>query len=720
MAEERHCTECGRKLTADAPQGLCPQCLIKIGLPSGAEVDKAATSDNRSDVFADGTPPAGFVPPEPSELAKQFPQLEILELLGQGGMGAVYKARQKQLDRLVALKILPPEVGRTEAFAERFVREAQSLAKLNHPRIVSVYDFGHTKAGLYYFIMEFVDGTDLRRVIHASELTAAEALAIIPQVCEALQYAHEEGIVHRDIKPENILLNKKGRVKIADFGLAKLLDRPATAYTLTKDGQKMGTPHYMAPEQIEHPTEVDHRADIYSLGVVFYEMLTGELPLGRFAPPSEKVQIDVRLDNVVLRTLEKEPERRYQHASEVKTDVEAVCASPKPSVGRAKYTTATAPEINIEDIRAQVRVPAIGLIIAGAINCVGLFFIALSFGYYFLAQEGSGIPGIFGILIVAAGALPGIMTIMGGVNMLKVRSYSLSVTGAIIALLPFAPGFIVGLPFGIWSLVVLFRPDVRAAFARARGAARSKPMSAKGKILVFCAIAFVILATIIPIVLPILWSIIAAERVASQPQSVETYTPYGVESLETIPTRIGDLDLPYGTPDDITFGQEGPTLSDECTRTLELEPSEAVQVHKILRRAYRQYLELERQNTQQYRKVNSLTVIISPFRQEAESFLKQFWTDLDSILDEQKRTLARRHLPLGQMFGTFQFGGPKVTISISKENGRFSYYTTYKWQEGSGKSGKGTSSGGGSTLPPEYDRFWQEAPSGKKPRSTGI
>ena len=195
MAKERHCSECGGKLGADAPQELCPQCLMKLGLPTGDGVSKPDAADMTSNGSSKNTPLSGFVPPEPAELAKQFPQLEILELLGQGGMGAVYKARQKQLDRLVALKILPPEVGRTEAFAERFAREARSLAKLNHPRIVSVYDFGHTEAGLYYFIMEFVDGTDLRQVIQAGELTAAEALAIIPQVCEALQYAHEESCI---------------------------------------------------------------------------------------------------------------------------------------------------------------------------------------------------------------------------------------------------------------------------------------------------------------------------------------------------------------------------------------------------------------------------------------------------------------------------------------------------------------------------------------------
>jgi predicted Ser/Thr protein kinase len=268
---------------------------------------------------------ANFIPPPVSDLAELFPQLEILELLGQGGMGAVYRARQPALDRLVALKILPPQLASGKSFAERFMREARALARLTHANIVAVHDFGQA-GDFHYLVMEFVDGANLRQIERAGKLGPREALKIIPQICEALQFAHDEGIVHRDIKPENILVDKRGRVKIADFGIAKILGQAGDA-TLTGAKDVVGTPHYMAPEQVEKPQTVDHRADIYSLGVVFYEMLTGELPLGKFAPPSQKVAVDVRLDEVVLHALEKEPERRYQRASEVKTDVETIASS---------------------------------------------------------------------------------------------------------------------------------------------------------------------------------------------------------------------------------------------------------------------------------------------------------------------------------------------------------------------------------------------------------
>ena len=282
------------------------------------------------DTRGPGDPAGGnsaFVPPPVEQIAKLFPQLEILELLGQGGMGAVYKARQPSLDRLAALKILPPKSAEDPGFAERFNREARALARLNHPNIVAVYDFGQA-GSMPYFLMEYVEGWTLREVVRSGRLSPSDTIGIVMQICEALQFAHDEGVVHRDIKPENILLDQKGRVKIADFGIAKVLDRPSRDISLTGAKDVVGTAPYMAPEQLENPASVDHRADIFSLGVVFYELLTGELPLGKFQAPSQKVQVDVRLDEVVLHTLEKEPARRYQHASEVKTDVENIAATP--------------------------------------------------------------------------------------------------------------------------------------------------------------------------------------------------------------------------------------------------------------------------------------------------------------------------------------------------------------------------------------------------------
>jgi hypothetical protein len=271
---------------------------------------------------------ARFEPPTLEAISRLFPQLEVLGLLGAGGMGAVYKARQSALDRLVALKVLPSGGG--IGSTERFNREARALARLSHPNIVAVHEFGQVES-LHFFIMEFVDGANLRQLEKTSRLSPREALQIIPQICDALQYAHDEGVVHRDIKPENVLVDRKGRVKIADFGLAKIADPNPGAARLTVEGQVMGTPHYMAPEQVERPLAVDHRADIYALGVVFYEMLTGDLPLGKFPPPSRKVQVDVRLDDIVLRALENDPERRYQQASEVKSEVQTVAGASAPS-----------------------------------------------------------------------------------------------------------------------------------------------------------------------------------------------------------------------------------------------------------------------------------------------------------------------------------------------------------------------------------------------------
>ena len=236
------CPDCGTALPADSPQSLCPACLLRQALASRTVVNGDARTSSKP-------------PPTPEEIADKFPQFEILECLGRGGMGVVYKARQKSLNRLVAIKILAPDREHEPRFAERFAREAELLARLNHPHIVTIHDFGET-GGLFYLVMEFVDGVNLRDLLRDGKLEPKQALAIVPPICEALQYAHDKGIVHRDIKPENLLLDREGRIKIADFGIAALMGA---------DGENSGTPPYMAPEQGGDRTGIDHRADLYAL-----------------------------------------------------------------------------------------------------------------------------------------------------------------------------------------------------------------------------------------------------------------------------------------------------------------------------------------------------------------------------------------------------------------------------------------------------------------------
>ena len=251
-----------------------PQGDILSSLNQKALLSLAADHD-------DPAMPRSYRLPSIEELSELFPDLEIEELLGTGGMGCVFKARQKKLDRVVALKILPRELARDDMFAERFSREARAMARLNHPNIVSIFDFG--RAGdVYYLAMEYMDGMNLRELIDANALNPHEGYAVFASVCQALQYAHGEGVVHRDIKPENILFNKQGHVALADFGLARLAMDTNAEFSITQTRQAMGTLNYMAPEQYEDPKSVDHRADIYALGVLLYELITGKIPRGSF------------------------------------------------------------------------------------------------------------------------------------------------------------------------------------------------------------------------------------------------------------------------------------------------------------------------------------------------------------------------------------------------------------------------------------------------------
>ena len=310
---ENTCPNCLTAIPEGAPDGVCPKCIFLaaatvkgVGTPSQTEEQPASAA----------------------EIQEHFPEFEVLELLGAGGMGAVYKARQIHLDRMVAIKILSPRLSADPTFSERFSREARVLAKLNHPNIVTVYDSG-TQGPFFFLLMEYVDGVNLRQAMGSGGFTSTETLELVQSICLALKFAHEQGVLHRDIKPENVLIDLNGAVKIADFGIAKIVGSDErNDFTLTLQGTVLGSPHYMAPEQIETPGDIDQRADVYSLGVVFYEMLTGELPIGRFAAPSEKSALDPRIDEIVMRTLEKEREARYQNMGDMRTQVQAVTQHP--------------------------------------------------------------------------------------------------------------------------------------------------------------------------------------------------------------------------------------------------------------------------------------------------------------------------------------------------------------------------------------------------------
>ena len=306
-SNDPRCPRCQKPIGADAPHGLCPKCVLDAVAKTGTEVRDVKASH-----------------PSLDEVAKCFPELEIVEVIGIGGMGVVYKARQTKLGRFVALKLLSAELAEHSVFVERFNREGRVLAQLNHPHIVNIFDFG-ARGDFLYLLMEFVDGVNLREAMQAGTIAPADCLALVQDICSALQFAHDQGVLHRDIKPENVLLDQHGRVKLADFGIAKLVSSEAREnISLTNQGAVLGTLHYMAPEQLETPRAVDHRADIYSLGVVFYELLTGELPIGRFPSPSDASKTDPRLDKVVLRALEKRRDLRYQTVEEVNTDIESL------------------------------------------------------------------------------------------------------------------------------------------------------------------------------------------------------------------------------------------------------------------------------------------------------------------------------------------------------------------------------------------------------------
>jgi hypothetical protein len=321
--------------------------------------------------------------------------------------------------------------------------------------------------------MEFVDGTDLRRLMATKELKPEQAIAIVPQICEALQYAHDQGIVHRDIKPENILFDSRGQVKIADFGLAKLLDESSHDHNLTATNQVMGTLRYMAPEQMEGSALIDHRADIYSLGVVFYELLTGDVPLGRFVAPSQKAAIDQRLDEIVMRALERELPDRYQHASDMKLEVERLSDSGgKPQGPPGNESTNPRPanqpttkSSGFGSLETHVRIVATINIAFGALFLVLaaiVMFVMPSIGMASQDKEAIRVLSTIGAIgagILAAIGLPGIIV---GIGLWKLQPWSR------FAAMVLAAVNLINFPFGtilsFYMFWVLIRDDSAELF----------------------------------------------------------------------------------------------------------------------------------------------------------------------------------------------------------------------------------------------------------------
>lgn len=297
------CSVCGARIPIGAPRAQCPNCLARLALAGAAwQLPTALPSE---------------------EVARWFSDLEVTALVGCGGMGAVYRAYQRDLDRTVALKVIPFERG-DDATLARFIREAQMMARLRHPRVVTIYEIRPLDDYLC-LLMEYIDGGNLRERMSDGPLPAESVVRLGAQICEALDYAHAEQIVHRDIKPENVLLDSDGDVKIADFGLAKLMELEAKSpASLTRSGQLMGSVNYVAPEQFQDSARVDPRCDLYALGVILYELLTGHLPAVDYTPPSRFRKLDRRFDPLVQRLLRRDPGQRYARAADVRRDLLAI------------------------------------------------------------------------------------------------------------------------------------------------------------------------------------------------------------------------------------------------------------------------------------------------------------------------------------------------------------------------------------------------------------
>jgi len=319
MNLEKHdtrCQKCGSEIRQAI--GVCPRCILTQAVESIAASDHPAL----------GAMAVSGRCPSIDSLNEQFPDFEFHELLGRGGSGWTFRATQKSLSRSVAIKLISRTTSHAEAL-ERFQREAGILAKLNHPSIVTVHDFGIQDQFLY-IVMEFVPGTTLRRLIAPGKLKSERVIGIGKQICDALDYAHAKGLVHRDIKPENILVvssEPEVEIRLADFGISRMALERDSMGGLTRTGLIIGTPFYMAPEQQVPGKSIDRRTDIFSVGVVLYELLTGQLPQGNFPPPSKLSDCNGALDKIVMKALNNDPNLRFESAASLKQSLISIPGS---------------------------------------------------------------------------------------------------------------------------------------------------------------------------------------------------------------------------------------------------------------------------------------------------------------------------------------------------------------------------------------------------------
>jgi serine/threonine protein kinase len=300
------CPRCGKSQAAKLMVGgLCTSCVAQT---------------IKRDFFSNFE--GGIEEKEPLSLSVQG--YEIQELIGGGGMGEVYRAILTARGRIVAMKVVSGRLTRDPEVTARFEAEVAALSQLSHPNVVRVLDHGETVNGRHFLVMEYVDGCDLRRLLRAQRLDMERALDIFLKVCEGVSHAHQRGLIHRDIKPANILIGADGTVKVADFGLAKTLEENSTGYSFTQTRDTFGTPYYIAPEVTRSAGAADVRADVYALGVLLYELLTGAVPMGQFTPLSKKTGLNKRIDIIVCHALADDPARRLASVDELARTVEKI------------------------------------------------------------------------------------------------------------------------------------------------------------------------------------------------------------------------------------------------------------------------------------------------------------------------------------------------------------------------------------------------------------